>query len=249
MVADNGQEMNERIKVMMDAAPMAVTFYENRTLVDCNMECVKMFGYTDKNEFIKEYTEEFYKLSAKQQPCGTPTPEKFEIVFNEAYSNGRTQFEWLHLSRYGEEIPIHVTFTRMDYQDRHVMVAYCQDLRKIKATEKREQESSELINSLLASSTIFIDIWDEDFNMIDCNDRVVDLFGISSKEEYIKNFDSFIPEYQPCGTPSTQKYQERIAQVMRDGHAQFEFMHITATGEELPVEANMFALNVTINKL
>jgi len=106
------------------------------------MECAKMFGFDNKAEYIKAYNERFYDLSAKFQPCGTPTSIKKDYWFDLAFVQDRIQFEWTHLTRDGEELPTHVTFTRTGSEGSYMIVAYVQGLRKVKEAEEKVQEAN-----------------------------------------------------------------------------------------------------------
>jgi PAS domain S-box-containing protein len=128
-----------------------------------------------------------------------------------------------------------MTAVRIDINYSFMYVAYIRDLRK-------EREDSDLINTLYEESPVFIDIWDEQFNLLDCNKRVTTFFGVSSKNEYINNFEKFIPGHQPCGRPSAEMHSAYFDKILRDGSARFDWLHIDASGNELPVKAHYIRL-------
>ena len=89
---------------------------------------------------------------------------------------------------------------------------------------------------LLHAMPFAIDLWDDKFTPVDCNRKTLEMFGLSSKEEYFKRFYELMPEIQPCGTPSKEKIRFYMTQTMEEGSARFEFLHFTASGELLPTE-------------
>jgi len=97
-------------------------------------------------------------------------------------------------------------------------------------------KASEIAHKYLDSSPLLIEIWDEDFNVIDCNQQTLDMFGLSSKEEYIARYDEFIPEFQPCGTPSKQLNEIYAKKVIEEGVVRHEWMHQFSDGTPLPAE-------------
>ena len=233
----------DRIQLILDSAPMSVTVYDSTfSLIDCNMEAVRMFGLSDKKHFIKEWNERFYDFFPPYQPCGAETKKKTALMFEKAVSEGRTQFFWMHFNIDGEELPADVTLAYFDYQDRPIFVAYVRDLREVKAAEERERDAKEFSNTLFERSPMFIDIWDDQFRLIDCNDQVINLFGVSCKEEYIQRADDFLPAFQPCGTPSKERSKLNLLKLLREGYAKFEWMHLDANGGELPVESTYVRL-------
>ena len=115
-------------------------------------------------------------------------------------------------------------------------MSYTLDLREAKAAEKREREANEMVAMLLDASPVFIEIWDDRLNLVDCNRHFVDLYGLSSKEDFLENYRRLSPKHQPCGTPSNEKNVALLEEALRDGYSRSEWTHLTANGEELPVE-------------
>ena len=110
-----------------------------------------------------------------------------------------------------------------------VLLAYLM----IKAVSKMSIEK-EL--SLLKAMPFAVGLWDDKYTPLDCNQKTLEMFGFSNKEDSVKLFRALSPEIQPCGTPSKDKSLFYMKQAMREGQARFEFMHLTATGEPLPTE-------------
>ena len=60
----------ERTHAMLDATPLACSFWdEELNLIDCNHECLILFGLTSKKEYIRRFRE----LSPEFQPDGRPS--------------------------------------------------------------------------------------------------------------------------------------------------------------------------------
>ena len=137
-------ESYDRIQLILDSAPMSVTLYDSTySLIDCNMESVRMFGLSNKEHFIKEWNGRFYDFFPPYQACGTETKKKTSLMFEKAASEGRTQFDWMHLTADGEELPTEVTLVRIDHQNAPMFVAYVRDLRLLKMLEKQRLEIAE----------------------------------------------------------------------------------------------------------
>ena len=45
-------------------------------------------------------------------------------------------------------------------------------------------------------------IWNENLELVYCNDASLKLFHLADKEEFISRFYHFSPEFQPDGSPS-----------------------------------------------
>ncbi|MCL2851746.1 MAG: response regulator [Defluviitaleaceae bacterium] len=102
--------------------------------------------------------------------------------------------------------------------------------------KRKEWEAGELTQMLLDASPMLIEIWDEDFNIINCNRQTLEMFDLSSKEEYISRYNEFSPEFQPCGTLSSVLSDYYADKVLREGIIRHEWMHQFSDGKPLPVE-------------
>ncbi len=134
-------EAEERTRIMLDATPLSCNFWdENCRNIDCNQEAVRLFGLTDK----QEYLEHFHEFSPEYQPCGRLSSELAVEKIREAFETGYTRFEWMHRKPDGAPLPAEVTLVRVSHGRRHIVVSYTRDLREWKAMlgamRKKEDE-------------------------------------------------------------------------------------------------------------
>jgi len=227
---DDTSELNQ---ILIDAAPYVIGLWDDKgNLKSGSPQCMEFFGISDPQMLAKD----LYSFSPALQPCGTPTPVKAAMYAEKAYREGYARFEWLHKRTDGELIPAECIYKTFKHRGANLLLSYTIDLREIKAAEAKQREAFEMVNLLLDASPVFIEIWDDKLNLTDCNNRAMELFGLSSKADFIERYESFSPEYQPCGTLSKEKHQALLKQVLTESHAKSEWMHLTASGEELPVE-------------
>ena len=226
------QEVNKRIQLIMDAGPVCITWYSaSRSIIGCNNEAGRLFGFGDKETFIKAFSERFYDFFPVNQPCGTATKDKIRLQFDMIEAQGRACFEFAHLTSSGEALPTEVTLVRVDYDNTFMFVCYLRDLREAKAAEERVREANEFSNALYEASPMFIDVWDEDLNLVGCNNKVCDLLGVASKEEFLNNLaEKYNPKYQPCGTDSVEMYTKFFNIGMEEGYVKFSWTHLDVNG-------------------
>jgi PAS domain S-box-containing protein len=132
-------EAEERTRIMLDAMPLCCMFFdENGRIIDCNLETVRLFGLSSKQEALDRWNE----LSPKYQLNGKPSSEFASKLIQKAFSVGRQRFEWIHRSTDGEILPTEVTLVRIKRGNIHNMVAYVRDLREFKSmmAEIRQNE-------------------------------------------------------------------------------------------------------------
>ncbi|MCL2366804.1 MAG: ATP-binding protein [Oscillospiraceae bacterium] len=238
---EDSQVAEKMMRAIVDTSPLAcVIFDENYRCIDVNQSTLKLHRLPNKSVYI----DKFLDICPEYQPCGTLTSEKILTEIKRGFEEGHTELEWMHKAwDDGELIPVQVTTERVSVGKRRVLIAYGRDLRdfyRAKEAEhlatQKEQEATEMVNILLETAPLFIEAWDENLNLYDCNNRFLDLYNLSHKEDFFARYPSLSPEYQPDGMPSKEKLELLLQRALQDGYANAEWMHQTTDGHELPVE-------------
>ena len=102
-------------------------------------------------------------------------------------------------------------------------------------------ESTNRSQFILDSLPLIITLWDEKFNIVDCNAEVLRRLNLKEKSEYINNFTSFMPELQPDGTPSTEMAYENLTSFFKEGGT-VEWHYTDLEGKHVPQEATCFPM-------
>jgi len=76
-------------------------------------------------------------------------------------------------------------------------------------------------------------------NILDCNEEMVKIFGLSSKQEYIERFDELNPEYQPDGNLTKKRIADAIYKAFVEGYFHKEIMHQNLKGDPIPCEVTL----------
>jgi len=106
--------------------------------------------------------------------------------------------------------------------------------RNIQAIKMRETEERTRI--MMDAAPLCMIFWDGKLNLVDCNNEAVKMFGFSDKEEFMNNFYSLSPEFQPDGTYSGEKGGRLVRKALEEGYSHFEWMHQKMDGEQIPVD-------------
>jgi|GEM_PF-404311 len=233
-------EADERASLMMGATPISCfmlrifvseelnTSFE---IIDCNQAALDLFGFSYHYEAIERFSDVF--------PTQSENVSVEEIILNgaaKALEIGYDQFEFTLQRLDGEPVPCEVTLVRVEYQNEPTLIVFINDLRLVKAMLTKERNARKLSQTFLDAAPFFVEIWDENLNLIECNEPAIKLFNLQDKEEYIRNYSKFSPEFQPCGTPSFEKIRAYVTKTLTDGHARIEWMHIGSDGKPLPVD-------------
>ena len=86
-------------------------------------------------------------------------------------------------------------------------------------------------------------IWDENYNILDCNQAAAKLFELSGKEEYLNRFYELSPKYQANGRLSSEVAREYMIRAFKVGQSKFEWLHQKLNGEPVPSEITLIRVN------
>jgi signal transduction histidine kinase/CheY-like chemotaxis protein/HPt (histidine-containing phosphotransfer) domain-containing protein len=91
---------------------------------------------------------------------------------------------------------------------------------------------------IFESMPMVLIVWNSDYEIIECNGQVLNYFGVAERDDFIKNHTDFMPKFQPCGTPSSEKIRELLQNA--NSNTRFGFMYQNAKGESFPTETIFF---------
>ncbi len=231
-------QMEERTRAILDKTPMAIHIWDKELrLRDCNLENLRIFGFQDKADFLEDPWQTFPEL----QPDGTRSSKLIDVGLEAAFETGFHHYETIYgLSSTGESIPLEMTFIRLVLRDEDMIIGYLRDLREVTKVLKAIKASEERVQNILDISPLGINVWGEGRHLLDCNDRIIRLFGYESREEYMQNPNRAYPLYQPDGQNSLQFAEKLVAQAFAEGFAPpQEFLLLDKDGNDLPVEINL----------
>ncbi|MCL2386307.1 MAG: PAS domain-containing protein [Defluviitaleaceae bacterium] len=238
--------LTSRQRQIHDANPIAGHFWDEEfNLLDCNNAALQLFGVSS----VIEFRARFFELQPEIQPCGEYSKIKAKRHMLEAFENGISRFRFTHLNTTGEEIPIDATFVRIDGAKK-MLAAFAQDLRpllaiaeEVSATSKKLIKAKEMNRILLEAAPFAVGVWDDQNNLVSCNKKTMEMFGLKTPEEYGKRFMETIPEKQPCGTLSWKIGAEMFTKAFEEGFARFEVVRQHAvTHEPIPVETTLIRI-------
>jgi len=223
----------ERTQVMLDATPLCANFWDqNFKNIDCNNEALKLFGLSSK----KDYMDKYFDLSPEYQPDGRVSKEKTIEIIKKTFAEGYCRLEWMHRKLNGELIPCEVTLVRVKFRKENMVCGYTRDLREIKIIMAKMREADECTQVLFDATPLSCFMIDKNIKVVECNQEIVRMFGLSNKHEFIDMVFDFFPEYQPTGAESKDQIIRYIDEAFEEGHCRFEWMHQKLDGEQIPTE-------------
>ncbi|MDR0290031.1 MAG: response regulator [Treponema sp.] len=107
------------------------------------------------------------------------------------------------------------------------------------ATMEKEREADELTQLMLDAMPFACLLWDRNLKNLSCNQAAINLFELSSKQEYMDRFYDLSPEYQPDGRLSKEMVIGKVKAAFVIGYDRFEWMHQTINAEPIPTEVTL----------
>jgi PAS domain S-box-containing protein len=234
------REAGERVRMMMDATPMACSIRDAEgKVLDCNLEALNIFGLCEKKDFL----ERFNDLNPEFQNGGERSRDKAAALIKAALETGRQRFDWMYLRASGESLPVETTLVRVPWKQGYQIAAYSRDLREVRAREAEAEEMGERMKAMLDTMAFACFFFDAQGNPVDCNQRALALYGCHDKKEFLGNFFCFSPEFQSGGRRSVEKAREHIKRAFDTGKEVFMWDHIKADGTPLPAEITLIRVD------
>ncbi|MCL1985960.1 MAG: ATP-binding protein, partial [Betaproteobacteria bacterium] len=143
------REAEERSRILLDSTPIGATLWDSETTIfDCNQAMLRMFGFTDKAEFMRR----FHDLNPEFQPDGTASRAKSLALMRAAFETGYQEFEWMHRTASREALPVAIILVRSPWKGGWCVAGYARDLREAKAHEQKMREADAYAKSLEVAS-------------------------------------------------------------------------------------------------
>jgi len=101
---------------------------------------------------------------------------------------------------------------------------------------KEKNTSEDRMQKMFNATPLGMTFWDRKFNVIDCNDNIVNMFGLSGKQEFRERFFDLSPEFQSDGVSARERMTGYFDRAMESGSLRFEWMHQKLSGEPVPCE-------------
>jgi len=236
------QKEHDRLTLLLDATPLASRLWNSDfEIIDCNEECLKLYKFKTKQEYIDGY----FKRNPKFLPDGSPSEEVFNKKLETVLKEGRLVFEWINELPDGTVIPVEVTLVKVENHGETLIAGYSRDLREEKKMlEKIQMQAYERAAALeeeharalllLDSTPLSVSLWDENIHVFYCNEETVSFFKTKDRQEYLDNFDALSPKYQPDGSLSAESAKNAIRRAFKEGTVVLDWLHQAIDGEQIP---------------
>jgi len=150
-IMEQMHEADERTRVMLDSTPLCSHFWDRDfNILECNQAAANLFGMTNKQEYI----DRFFELTPKYQPDGSLSKDLLNQHLEKAFEEGHLRVNFMRQSASGEQVPVEITFVRVDYKGEEIIAGYCRDLREHNRMLEEIDAASGFLNAALANNEL-----------------------------------------------------------------------------------------------
>ena len=239
---EDQKSIKTRLDAMLNASPMAcLVLDESLNVLDCNQAAVEFTGVADKVGYISRFSD-FHPML---QPDGSSSAEMMAQRLNEVMVKGKIDFEWTFLTIHGEAVPSQVHAQKVVLDDKNCFIVYVRDMREFLRAQEERHTFRQRLEAMLDASPLACAITNDKLQTLLCNESVVQLFRVSSKQEFIEKFHTLSPDFQPGGRKSAERGVELMNEFFANNQSmRFEWMHRTVDGEDFPCEVTFKPVNL-----
>lgn len=226
-----------KFRQIFEKSSDSILILQNGLFTDCNHAALKLLGYTSKNELLNTTPPE---ISPKFQPDGLASDVKANKMIELALINGGHRFEWIHLKKNGEHIPVEVVLTSITNKPNNKVV-HCvwRDISDRKKAEQELMESEDKFRSIFHSLTAgMIIVIDENGFILEWNEGAELNFGYDRHEMFNKSLTMLMPERYRKGHEKGLAFAVKNRTLAKKGET-FEMFGLHKDGKEFPIELSL----------
>jgi two-component system cell cycle sensor histidine kinase/response regulator CckA len=221
------RKSEEQFKTIFNSASDAIMIHDFQGhFLEVNETACKRLGYT-RDEFLR------------MTPVDIDSPEYARLAMqriDDIQRKGQAVFETVYVTSDGETFPIELNARVIEFEGKPAILSVARDVTERKNAEQALRDSEEKYSKLFHESNDAIFIHDLEGNIIDVNQRVIDLLGYEREEVLKLN----VRDLHPPGALAQSK--EAFDTVTECGHVNFEIKFKKKSGEifEADVSSSLF---------
>jgi PAS domain S-box-containing protein len=133
------RESEEKFRALFEASSQGIILHDENQMLEVNPACLRILGFQSPEEVIGKHPAE---TSAPIQPNGERADVLARQHIEECLTRGSARFDWLARNSRGEDIPIEIVLTRIDWGGRQIIQAVFNDISERKRAEAELRASA-----------------------------------------------------------------------------------------------------------
>lgn len=221
------RESEAQYRVLVENAFTSIAFYdlEENRIAYVNDRIMEMLG-RDRETLLQANPVD---LSPSIQPSGQRSKDLMHAYLQRLQAGeSSVRFDWVCQKQDGTLVDADSTLSLVHYRGKPHLIFILTDIEERKASEQLLVEKENKYRSIFESSSDGIAIVDiKKWQLIDCNEAIIDLLGLPKSAVIDKTIQDFSPEYQSNGTSSHARcatFSERTLHTHQALHSHWRFM-------------------------
>ena len=174
------RESEEKFRALFEGSSHGVVLQDENELLEVNPAAVRIMRRQSAQELLGKHPTE---MAPPLQPSGESSADLGRKYVEECMTRGSARFDWTACAPNGDEIPLEVTLTRIEWSGRQVIQALITDITERKRAQAALAESEARFSTAFQASPILIAIGrmsDERFVLV--NDAFANWTGYTREE-------------------------------------------------------------------
>ncbi len=165
------------------------------------------------------------------------------LHINETLTHGISSFYWGHQTQDEDKIDAQCNISSIAYKDDIIFI-----LQIVKSTKNNTASSTQRfykrVNTDIVHRTLTpICLWNNNEEMIDCNDSFAMLTGFSDREDCLQSSNLYFPKCQENGELSQEIFSKEIAATFTTGYSGRKWLWQNTQKEHIPVQLNFLRIH------
>jgi len=149
------RESEAKFRALFEGSSQGVVLHDEWGLLEANPAAVRILRRRSPDELVGRHPGE---LAPPLQPNGESSVEMARRCVNECLAQGSARFEWVAAAPNGEEVPLEVALTRIQWSGREVIQAFITDITERKQAQSALAESEARFSAAFHASPALIGI-------------------------------------------------------------------------------------------
>jgi len=175
------KQTKDLLRLLFESSPYPCMFFGESGIIDCNLATIRILRAKDKQDVLSRHPAIF---SPEKQPDGQLSSAKALEMDRSARHKGFHQFEWMHRTLDGHDLPVEVSLKPIKIGKKQALLAQWKDLSKEKKANEALQAALKKVEFYRSAldQTAIVATTDEKGIITFANDKFSEISGYSKEE-------------------------------------------------------------------
>ncbi|MDR0325685.1 MAG: response regulator [Oscillospiraceae bacterium] len=117
-----------------------------------------------------------------------------------------------------------------------------EDITDKKQMREQMRETEDRMQLMLKAAPFVVSMWNRNLTPIDCSLDTANVFGFTSKQEFLDRFVALAPAVQPDGRLTADVSEEAFRAAFETGFHRYEYWHYTTGGDLIPLDVPLIRI-------